>query len=127
MNDTITTTARWTPDCQGKWDFDGRFIVVSSRYYPQGGGFHIFDRVNGFRPSIETNPNLRPHAVSAIHLEHGEADDNGHNADYLIITEKEFDGDTEAEVKARVETWVQEQVQVIADLLIKHYGAPKKP
>jgi hypothetical protein len=123
----LTTTARWTPDCQGKWDYDGRYLVVSCRYWPQGGGFHTFSQATGFRPSIETNPDVKPSAVAAIHLEHGEADENGHNADYLVIVEKHFSADTEAEVKALVEIWVQEQLSTINGLVFAHYGTPKKP
>lgn len=32
----IFEEAAWTPDCQGKWDFDFTLLRVSSRYWPHG-------------------------------------------------------------------------------------------
>ena len=36
--------ARWTDDCQGKKDFDGRLLSYSTRYWPasyRGSGIYI--------------------------------------------------------------------------------------
>lgn len=102
----------WTPDCQGKWDYDGALVRVSTRYWPRGGGFHTFSREEGWRGN-ETRPEIKPHAHSAIIL--GDYDGSGN--DGREIAEAEFTGETEAEVKAAVERWVAEQYQRIASLL----------
>lgn len=34
--------AKWTPDCQGKKDYDGQILSISTRYWPSGGGFATF-------------------------------------------------------------------------------------
>lgn len=98
---------KWTNDCQGKKDYDGELVYVSTRYWPRGGGFHILDE-KGFRPSIETRPDLRPSAHSSIMLNTTEDYD-----DQPILAERDFEGDTEEEVKAAVEAWVAEQFAVL--------------
>lgn len=45
QQDMPRINARWTDDCQGKKDFDGTIIDISSRYWPRGGGFGLFSRV----------------------------------------------------------------------------------
>jgi hypothetical protein len=121
--ETLTPTTKWTPDCQGKWDYDGRVVVVSTRYWPRCGGFHILNTAEmekGLHPS--TDSTIKPSADAAIHLEYGDgADDNGLNAAYITLIQKEFEGETEAEVKAQVEVWVKEQFDAIAKLLLEHY------
>ncbi len=88
---------KWTPDCQGKWDYDGDVVNVSSRYWPRGGGFHTFSREVGWEGN-EARPDIRPSATSSIYI----GEDR--------IASHDFEGDTEAEVKASVEAWVAEQV-----------------
>jgi hypothetical protein len=124
MSDKLTPTPKWTLDCQGKQDYDGRLVTISTRYWPAGGGFHTLNTADGLglRPSIETHPDLKPSANAAIHLEYGpDADENGFNADYIVLVDKDFEGETEAEVKAQVEAWVQEQFDTISNLLAAHY------
>lgn len=114
--------ARWTPDCQGKWDYDGQMISISTRYWPRGGGFHLSDGKGEFRPSIETHPEIRPSANAAINVNCGEPDENGFNSDYAHLVEQDFEADTEEEVKAAVEVWVAEQYQRIVKCLLAEYG-----
>ncbi len=120
---------RWTPDCQGKWDYDGRVLTVSTRYWPAGGGFHVMNSADGrgLVPSAELYPAIKPSATAAIHFEYGEPDDNGYNNPYLILAEQDFKGETEAEVKAAVEAWVREQFTDIFKLAVAHFGTPKEP
>ena len=75
----------WSPDCQGKWDYDGVILRVSSRYWP--GNY----RQDG-----------RPSATSTILDAERE------------VAKQDFVGDTEAEVKAAVEAWVREQRAALA-------------
>jgi hypothetical protein len=117
--------ARWTPDCQGKWDYDGRLVSISTRYWPAGGGFHIYDpkqAERGLHPSIEDFPEIKPSAHVAIHINCGEPDETGHNEDYAHLAEQEFEADTEGEVKAAVEQWVAEQYTRIVKCVLVEYG-----
>ena len=110
--------AKWTPDCSGKQDFDGRIISISTRYYPRGGGFMLMNRTED-GVTIEENedrPEIKPSASAAIHLDffkfydgEDEPDD-----DYIELVNADFEADTEEEVKAQVERWAQEQFEVIA-------------
>jgi len=93
----------WTNDCQGKKDFDGEVLHVSSRYWPRGGGFHVLDE-NGWSGN-EARPEIRPSAVSHIYF-----------FDKELVT-KQFEADTEEEVKALVETWVKEQIASLTEHL----------
>lgn len=103
---------RWTPDCQGKWDYDGPVVRVSSRYWPRGGGFHSFSREAGWQGN-EARPELRPSASSSILL-FGEE----------VVESSTFEGETEAEVKAQVEAWVEAQVERIATAVRALYPPP---
>lgn len=116
--------ARWTPDCQGKWDYDGRLISISTRYWPRGGGFHVYipGDGRGLHPSSEDHPEIKPSATASIHVHCGEPDENGHNSPYAVLAEHEFEADTEQEVKAAVEVWVTEQYVKIVKCLMSEYG-----
>lgn len=108
MSETMQVPAKWTPDCQGKWDYDGRLVSISTRYWPQGGGFHLF--ADGDFVASADHPMTRgtpPSANCSILLHHGDPDDQ----DYTTIIEKGFEGATEAQVKADVEKWAAEQYQ----------------
>jgi hypothetical protein len=111
----IKPCAKWTPDCQGKWDYDGRLISISTRFWPAGGGFHYMD-ANTREFVLSTDPEIRPSATASIVLNYGEPDERGYGQ-YRDLTKQEFEGETEAEVKAQVEAWVQEKFKkVIAAL-----------
>ena len=102
--------ARWTDDCQGKQNYDGRLLSISTRYWPgpEGGGGMTYDtetKVIGTLPYGK-----QPSAVAAIHLEHGVDD-------FIVLREASFTASTEAEVKAAVEQWVREQVNEFARLV----------
>jgi hypothetical protein len=94
-----TPAARWTNDCQGKKDYDGRLLDISTRYWP--GNY----RQDG-----------RPSAKAAIHINHGEPDETG-NADYTTWREADFTGDTEQDVKRQVEEWVAAQFAEVLRLI----------
>lgn len=91
--------AAWSDDYGGKQDYDGRLLSISTRYWP---GFKSRDG--------------RPSAKASIVLNHGEPDQYGFN-DYAVWREREFSAETEAEVKAAVEAWVQEQFDEVRSLL----------
>ena len=106
--------AEWTNDCQGKKDYDGDILTISTRYWPRGGGFGILN-LQANRVSFENNPiqDIKPSATSSI-LFHCKAD-------YIEIAEKHFEAETEKEVKTQVEKWVQKQFDDIVKLLKTKY------
>ena len=110
--------ASWTNDFQGKQDFDGPLLSISTRYYPGASnpeyGTYIFQP--GKKMKIVPYGKF-PSAISSIILSIGpkEEDDGGGN--YLIWREKEFEGETETLVKSKVEAWVTEQIKEIVKLL----------
>jgi hypothetical protein len=119
----LTPCVMWNPDCQGKWDYDGRLISVSTRYWPGGRGFDVYDSAHpelGLHPLID--PSIKPSANAAIVLNHGKPDEFDGFGDYVTLISKDFEGNTEAEVKAQVEGWVNEQFIDLARLLLRRYG-----
>ena len=75
----------WSPDCQGKQDYDCEFMSLSCRYYP--GNY----RTDG-----------KSSAVANIYF--GDR----------VLHRTEFYGDTEAEVKSRVEAWARNAIAQIS-------------
>jgi hypothetical protein len=98
-------SAQWTDDCQGKKDYDGPILSISTRYWPRGGSFLVFDSNN---PQLgmqggESRPHIKPSATSSLVINHGEED-------YLKLVTADFEAETEEEVKAAVEMWAQTQM-----------------
>ena len=111
----MNLSAKWTPDCSGKWDYDGVILEISTRYYPRGGGFHVSDGKGDLRPSAEKFPDVKPSATSKIEIVHGDDD-------YALLIQQEFTGDTEAEVKGAVEKWAAEKFERIVAVLQREFG-----
>jgi hypothetical protein len=108
--------ATWSDDCQGKKDYDGRLLDISTRYWPgsDGGGTMIFDTITCEFGSLPYG--ARPSARSSILLRHGVPDQYGYG-DYLIWRSAKFEADTEAEVKDQVQKWVAAQMADVIALL----------
>lgn len=102
----MTHSCKWTNDCQGKKDYDGEFVSVSTRYWPQGGGVWAVHHVLGEPVVIDENPapGEPPSAHSTIYV--GES----------IWQEKEFEATTPEEVFRAVEEWVNEQFRAVAEM-----------
>ena len=101
--------AEWEPDCQGKQDFDADLVCLSSRFYPQGGGF---SELNAGR-WIENadRPGISPSAAATIYLQDRE------------LASVSFEGRTEAEVKDKLEAWAREQFSKIASAMSAAFRA----
>jgi hypothetical protein len=98
----IEPCARWTPDCQGKQDYDGRLLSISTRAWPP-----------------HYSPGRQWTAHAAIVINHGEPNEAGY-ADYTVWRERDFSAPTEAALKFAVEEWVQEQmIEVLARLRVQ--------
>lgn len=109
----LVPCAAWSNDCQGKKDYDGPLLRISTRYWPgpDGGGSMTFDTGTGKMGTLPYGK--QPSAKASILLLFG-----GENAgDYLVWREQEFEALTPAEVKAQVERWVQEQFNDVMRLL----------
>ena len=109
--------AEWTDDCQGKKDFDGDLVSLSTRYWPAGGGMWIFEPGRGM--NTNPHPEIRPSAKSSILL--------NYSGDYVIFAEQEFEADTQAQVQDLVEAWAKEQYQRVIAALTKEFGEWKIP
>ena len=107
----------WTNDCQGKKDFDGDLVAISTRYWPG----HAFV-LNATHPEdgIQQVPAGLPSAKSKVRLFDGHPHHNGWSETLL---EKDFEGDTFAEVAAQVETWAQEQAERIVKAMRTEFQA----
>lgn len=75
---SVMENVEWTPDCQGKWDFDFTVTRVSSRYYPSG---YMRNTKCSAHSSFYTGEKLHEY--------------------------QEFEADTEAEVRTLVKSWVR--------------------
>lgn len=115
--DMIEPCAAWSNDCQGKKDYDGRLLSISTRYWPgpSGGGAMLLDMDTGQCGTVAYGP--KPSAHAAIHINHGAPDEPDGYGDYTALCEAEFSGDTEEEVKAKVEAWVKEKANAIVAAL----------
>lgn len=116
-SDDVLGDIAWTDDCQGKKDFDGDILSLSTRYWPRGGGFHASFIVPG-QPVVwegnEARPEIKPSAHSSILLLGKE------------LVSKEFEAETEAEVKQQVEDWARAQIEPLRDLIKERYKEEKK-
>jgi len=110
------TPAEWTDDCQGKKDFDGGLVELSSRYWPRGGS-HIVRNPDGSMTdgSHPSRQEIRPSAISSVLL-HFRGPDG--ETDVLRLAAESFEADTEAEVRAAVEEWAQAQMTKIVTVLV---------
>lgn len=109
--------AEWTDDAQGKKDFDGDILSISTRYWPAGGGFSIFVPGQGFTH----NPlDTKPSAKSSLVFRYAEYES-------IDLAEKEFEGETFEDVARQVEAWAQEQMNKVVTLLQKEFQALEQP
>jgi hypothetical protein len=106
----------WTDDCQGKKDYDGSIVAISTRYWP--GNATVFDSSHPELGLHET-PMGKPSALSSIALSDGYPNHNG-NTKSLIS--KKFEGETFAAVAAQVEAWAQEQMDRVESALLAEFN-----
>jgi hypothetical protein len=92
--------AAWEDDCQGKKDYDGRLVQLSTRYWPAG-----------YSPT--------PSAKSGIYLG---STGNDYLDDAVTLAEREFEAPTQAEVQRAVEAWAKEQYARIGAALAREFG-----
>ena len=116
-------TAKWTDDCQGKKDYDGSLIDISTRYWPRGGGFSVLTAERQWLGN-EARPDVRPSASASLLLRYI---DDGGDEDYIDLVEQSFEAETQEEVQRAVEAWVQAKFDEVSTLLREHFRTPVKP
>jgi hypothetical protein len=83
----LKVPAKWTDDCQGKKDYDGDIVSISTRYWPEGGGFSVLHPDRTWTNGL---PGIKPSAKSELILRHaGEGLNNR-----TVLAAKEFEADT---------------------------------
>jgi hypothetical protein len=110
--------AKWTNDCQGKKDFDGDIVSISTRYWPRGGGMMILNVDQNGAHWLPPDESIRPHAHSSLLVRHDESEP-------LMLIERHFEGETFEEIALQVEAWAQEQMdRAVAALLTEFDSHP---
>jgi len=102
---------KWTGDCQGKKDYDGDIVAVSTRYWP--GTLTVFDTAHAEKGLHEIQGG-KPSATCTIMLSNGYPHHNDETSDLI---EKDFVGDTFEDVATQVEVWAQEQMNRVETAL----------
>lgn len=106
----------WTADCQGKMDYDGPIIDVSTRFWPEGGGVMLVTNDGDGTGTIQDGiPGVKPAASSSIYLRAKDVDGNDRER---VLAQKDFEGDTGEEVRAQVEAWVKGEFDKIVRSLV---------
>jgi hypothetical protein len=117
MTDVLQNPARWTDDCQGKQDFDGLAVLISTRYWP--GPITVFNTAGPWKGFYEI-PGGPPSARAALCINHGEPLEHGY-ADEFVLAERRFEGATGDDVKRQVEEWVQQQFERMTAALRREF------
>ncbi len=104
--------AEWTNDCQGKKDYDGNIISISTRYWPRGGGVWCFDPSKG--KFLDINSSILPSAKSSLILRIGEGE-------YITLASMEVEAESEEEVKTLVEKWCKDEYSKVFKLFSEIY------
>jgi hypothetical protein len=103
----LKLSATWTNDCQGKKDYDGDILSISTRYWP--GSYQANRMVS---------------ALSQLVLRYGES---GASGDYVVLARAEFEAGTFETLAPQVEQWAQEQMDRAVAALVVEFGPPSKP
>lgn len=99
--------AKWTDDCQGKKNYDGPVLVVSTRYWPPEGGFSTFDTTTGV---FDHQPVRGGKHTATCSLDLIDAETDDEYGDHVSLIERDFSADTFEKLKSQVERFAQTQV-----------------
>jgi hypothetical protein len=112
--------AEWTDDCQGKKDYDGEILSVSTRYWPAGGGFHVFDTREPEKGLHLNDYGSKPSAHCSLLLRDANDED-------VTLIDKEFEGESFSAVSQQVEAWAQEQYEKAISVLRAAFVSSDQP
>jgi len=107
---------KWTDDCQGKKDFDGDIVAISTRYWP--GQVTVYDTAHPERGLHEISRGC-PSATSTIILTDGFPH---HNGDSIDLAQQDFEADTFEEIDSQVQAWTQLQMDRITKALCAEFN-----
>ena len=110
MSKVLNLNAKWVDDCQGKKDYDGQIISISTRYW----GSRNYEALGG----VITKPSAKSDLM--IHY----LDEEG-NESWIDLISVEFEADTENEVKGLVQEWAQGQMNKVVSILKEAYNFTK--
>lgn len=122
MAEPYRLDATWTDDAQGKKDYDGPILTISTRYWPRGGGFLVVNRTPT-RITIEDDTHrrdIKPSAKSSLCLCIAGYPES------VTLTSQSFEGETFEEVAHQVETWAQATMDHVVAVLRQAFPAPWK-
>ncbi len=99
----------WTPDCQGKEDFDGAVVFLSTRIYPRGGSAHVWNIQDGEVKSFtdQHSPErqeIKPSGYANIVV-------------FGVRHEREFEAETTEQLKKDIEAWYSQYIERAQKLL----------
>jgi hypothetical protein len=110
--------ARWMNDCGGKKDFDGNLVSISTRYWPEDGGFYVITDERGLRKNDILGP-CEAHATIGLRERGAEEDDEYGRLHKL--TDETFTGDSYEAVRVQVEAWAQKQMDRVEEALRREF------
>lgn len=105
----------WTDDCQGKKDYDGNLVAVSTRYWP--GTLTVFNTAEAEK-GLHGIAGGNPSATCTIRLSDGYPYQNGETTDLISAT---FEEKTFEEVAKKVEDWAQKQADRVYQAVTKEF------
>jgi hypothetical protein len=108
--------AGWTNDCQGKKDYDGDILSISTRYWPRGGGFSVVNH-SPEGTTIQDNdsrPEIRPSACCKLIIWNGD--------DSIVLAKQNFESETFDEIKSGVELWASIQMEKAVSVLQREFN-----
>jgi len=98
----VEYTPKWKPDCSGKEDYDFDLVSLSCRYYPSCA--HWMGIIKGTEflevPKVVLKPSAKVSILTGDTV----------NGPYLTLARADIEGDTEQEVKSKVEAWAKEMM-----------------
>ena len=103
----------WTDDCQGKKDYDGDIVCISTRFWP--GPLTVFDSAHPEK-GLHEIPGGEPSAVCHVLLRDGAPD-----GESLELIGKEFEGATFEAVASKVERWSQKQMHRVVKAMMAEF------
>ena len=98
--------AEWTDDCQGKKDYDGDILSISTRYWPARGRWLQLDTRTPDKGLHEVNDSRIPATAHCSLLLRGKGEDS------VELVDKRFEGASFEEISGQVEAWAQEQYSI---------------
>jgi hypothetical protein len=99
----------WTPDCQGKEDFDGAMVFLSTRIYPRGGSSDIWEIRDGVVVDHSKTDDPRRQGIKPSGY--------AHIVVFGVNYERSFEAETTEQLKKDIEAWYSQYIERAQNLL----------